>query len=542
MTSFRNRRISTRLYSILGVLLAMLVMLGTFGLQQGGVINQRLVEMYERDLVPMERVRMIRATLHELEELLLLYAVESERRGELSEAIRGAMGKVEGGGGRYREEAEGAEETGLLDRFGDLWQRYGAFIEKRILAGEGGEQPSRHLLSLVQSDLKALFGEVLGAVDAIAQFQLERAERRYRAAQSSYASMRDLTVAIVIGAALLAAFLGRTLARGITRPLEEVRCVLYTMDQGDLTHQVEYRSEDEIGQMAIALNSSISTQRQMIAHVAETISQLAAAGEEMATITDQTTRIVHDQRGETEQVATAMDEMTATVREVAANIVQAADAAGEVHRQTQEGRRVVNDAVEEIDGLARQIEGSARTIGAVEQQSEAINTVLEVIRGVAEQTNLLALNAAIEAARAGEQGRGFAVVADEVRVLAGRTQQSTEEIDQMIEALQAESRRAVEAMAASQQRSESAVRRARLSGDALERIAGAVANIRDMNAQIASAAEEQGAVSEEINRNVVHINDLASQTATSAEETATASRDLARMAGELQALIQHFKV
>jgi len=202
-------------------------------------------------------------------------------------------------------------------------------------------------------------------------------------------------------------------------------------------------------------------------------------------------------------VATAMHEMTATVQEVAGNIGLTADSAREAREETEAGAGVVAQAKEQIRLLADQIEASSQTIAEVEQHSEAINAVLEVIRGVAEQTNLLALNAAIEAARAGEQGRGFAVVADEVRTLAGRTQESTEEINEMIEKLQACSRRAVAVMARSREQSGQAVAFADQSATALAGIADKVRHITDMSHQIASAAEEQRAVSEEINRNIV---------------------------------------
>jgi methyl-accepting chemotaxis protein len=237
-----------------------------------------------------------------------------------------------------------------------------------------------------------------------------------------------------------------------------------------------------------------------------------------------------------------MNEMTVTVQDVAVNINQTASAADDAYEQTQQGSQIVQQAIAQINKLAEQVESSSRTINDLENHSEAINTVLDVIKGIADQTNLLALNAAIEAARAGEQGRGFAVVADEVRTLAGRTRQSTDEINEMIEKLQAGSRQAVAVMGQSREEAKSAVDFATQTGTALATITQAVEKINEMSSQIASAAEEQGSVAEEINRNIVKINDMSNQTADGANETATASRNLAHMATELQGLVARFTV
>ncbi len=311
---------------------------------------------------------------------------------------------------------------------------------------------------------------------------------------------------------------------------------------GDLTQTIEVDSEDEIGELLTAMNGMRKKLLDMLSRISGTTSQLSAASEEMSAITAQSSDIIQKQRAETEQVATAMNEMTATVQEVAGNISHTATAANDASEHTENGSKVVGQAVGQINKLAEQIEEASQTIHELEKHSDSISSVMDVIRGIAEQTNLLALNAAIEAARAGEQGRGFAVVADEVRTLAGRTQESTEEINQMIENLQAGSRRAVQVMEESRAQAHSAVEYASQSGDALSTIAEAVTRINNMSIQIASAAEEQGAVSEEINKNIVHISDMAVQTASGAEETSVASKDLARMAAELQGIVSQFAV
>jgi methyl-accepting chemotaxis protein len=322
--------------------------------------------------------------------------------------------------------------------------------------------------------------------------------------------------------------------------IQGVRKAIVTAS-GDLTAEIEVDSSDEIGELLEAMNGMRGKLLDMVSSMSDITAQLSTASEEMSTVTRQTSEALRDQRSETEMVATAIHEMSATAKEVAANIAHTATASGEANEQTIGGSKIVGKSIEQINRLAKQIDSSSAAIAAVEDHSKAISGVLDVIKGVAEQTNLLALNAAIEAARAGEQGRGFAVVADEVRTLAGRTQASTEEINETIEKLQGGSHQAVSAMEQSRQEMQSAVELATKTGEALEAIADAVHKIDEMATQIAGASEEQGAVSEEINQNITRINDMSSQTAAGAEDTATASEDLSRMAAELQVLVGQFK-
>ncbi len=361
--------------------------------------------------------------------------------------------------------------------------------------------------------------------------------------KSEITSMKTIMIIGTLIALGMGVFIAIFISRMISVPLRAVVDRAKTIASGDLTGTaLQSKGNDELAELSSAINGMNSSLQNVVRGISGTTSQLSAASEEMSVITTQSSEIIQQQRVETEQVATAMNEMTATVQEVAANISITADAASEANNHSENGSQVVGQAVEQINKLAEQIEHASQTIHELEQYSEEISAVMDVIRGIAEQTNLLALNAAIEAARAGEQGRGFAVVADEVRTLAGRTQESTEEISQMIEKLQAGSRQAVRVMTESQEQAQSAVGYASDSGNAFSTIADAVERINTMSAQIASASEEQSAVSEEINKNIIQINDMSNQTAAGAEETSVASKDLARMANELQGSVSLFRI
>lgn len=326
------------------------------------------------------------------------------------------------------------------------------------------------------------------------------------------------------------------------KPLDDVQNILSSVAEGDLTVDVEVKTDDEVGQMLSSVQSMLKKLRSMISEISSSTITMSNSSGNMLNITEMTQQGVNQQQSQIDQVATAMNEMTATVQEVARHAQEAASTATEADDVASEGSKVVEQTISSINVLASEIENSAAIIKKVEEDGIQIGTVLNVIKSIAEQTNLLALNAAIEAARAGEQGRGFAVVADEVRTLASRTQESTQEIQDMIEQLQSGSQQAVQAMANSQEKAQATVNQAGSAGSSLRAITSNVASISDMNLQIATAAEEQSAVSEEINRNVVEISQIAEQSAEGAQQTAIASEELSELAGQLQSLIQQFKV
>ncbi len=379
-------------------------------------------------------------------------------------------------------------------------------------------------------------------LDKLLTLHEEEAEAAYLASGEEYRQ----TITFMIGAfaigALLTALLAYLIISGIGRGVAAVERAAHALAEGDLGAKVDYQYRDELGHIATAFNRMAEKFGGVVKELQGSATQLASAAEETSVVTTQTRESILQQKAETEQVATAINQMSATVQDVAHNAVHAAEATRDADQSSADGKTVVDATVGAINEIASEVEQAARVIHELERESENIGSVLDVIKSIAEQTNLLALNAAIEAARAGEQGRGFAVVADEVRTLAGRTQSSTAEIEEMIIRLQSGANNAVSVMESSKTKTNIGVEKAAAAGTALETITSAVDRITEMNTQIAGAAEEQSAVTEEINRNVANISLIAEQTSNGADQTAQASEDLARLASQLNDLVAQFRV
>ncbi|HWV09007.1 MAG TPA: methyl-accepting chemotaxis protein [Pseudomonas sp.] len=413
-----------------------------------------------------------------------------------------------------------AEVIGNVNSFNDRLTEYTGLLQQQKTEYQNLVQQAERILTLVNQAYDRQKASLQGQLQA-----------------STWLIVLATGLALLIG---LLATLAITLL--IVRPLKQVIEQARRIAEGDLSARIEVQRSDEVGQLLTAMQGMSNNLRDMVGRLQGGVMQISASAQSLSTVTEQTRLGVNGQKVETDQVATAMNQMTATVHEVARNAEAAASSTEHADRRVNSGVEVVQQTLGRINLLAAAMDTTTQSIERLSQDTQRIDSVLDVIKSVAEQTNLLALNAAIEAARAGEQGRGFAVVADEVRALARRTQQSTAEIEGLIATLRDGARRSVEDIRQSGALVDQAVQDANQTEGALAEIAAAVTVIFEMNQQIAAAAEQQSAVAEEISRSVTSIRDIADQSALAMDESASSSIQLASLGRELQGLAGHFRL
>ncbi|WP_431700286.1 methyl-accepting chemotaxis protein [Pseudomonas sp. BR20] len=399
-----------------------------------------------------------------------------------------------------------------------------------------------HDLSTPDIDQAALFKRMGQLGDLLLDTTQTLIQSQNTKRDADAASAKTLLGLVAALALLLGTLAAWVITRQIVNPLQHTLQAVNRIAQGDLTEPVKVDRRDELGQLQSGLAQMMHNLHELIDGIRSGVIQVASAAEQLSAVTEHTNSGISNQKAETDHVATAMNEMTTTVHNVARNAEEASAAASSADQQACEGEQIVGEAIAQIQRLAAELNQSAEAVRHLQEQSDKIGGVLDVIKAVAQQTNLLALNAAIEAARAGEAGRGFAVVADEVRSLALRTQRSTEEIESLVAGVQSGTHAVASAMESSRVLSESSVECTHRAVSALENITGKVSIIQSMNQQIATAAEQQSAVTEEINRSVINVRNISDQTANTCEETAASSNELARLGHELERLVERFKV
>jgi methyl-accepting chemotaxis protein len=417
-----------------------------------------------------------------------------------------------------------------LQGYLDIYERdFHALVDGYSEKGLSSKEGLRGKMRDTVHQTETLLAEMVESVNAVAKAKVGEL----------HATVTVLSVAIIILSLLVIA----TLAKSIIKPIHHMMGIMERIrDDNDLSLRVDATGKDEVAAMGEDLNKLLNDFQAIILEVISSTEQVSASAEELSLITDETNRRMHQQTNDTEMVAAAIEEMSASVQEVANSTAETAQTTEMAEGAVRRGSQVVNDTVASINALAHEVSLASDVIGRLEQESGNIGSVLDVIRGIAEQTNLLALNAAIEAARAGEQGRGFAVVADEVRTLASRTQQSTQVINDMIDKLQEGTKEAVRAMEKGMRSAESGVAQASEANEALGEITSAIGTIHEMTTHIAEASQQQGHVAAEVAKSIGAIKHSVDEAGNSVSQITTASGELAQLSTYLHGLVSRYKV
>jgi len=423
---------------------------------------------------------------------------------------------------------------------------YGGVVKELI--GLHGEQFEKSMAMFVQlKGSKQEYSKVADSLIEYGQGLLADINKSVGDERTALSNVLETGTQTIIAVLVLGIVLGIAIffitVRAITGPITQVRSQMEDIAQGegDLTIRLKVKGQDEVADLANAFNAFTDKLRSIIQTLQGNIAELVDATSKISVVAEQTQSQTLAQQNELNGVAVAINDLSSGSTQVVTNTSEAANGTQMANQEAQAGLQIMESTIKTIESVASEVEDTSTAVDELGAKSDQIGVVLEVIRTISEQTNLLALNAAIEAARAGEQGRGFAVVADEVRTLASRTQESTTEIQEMIDSLQAQARAAVQAINQGQDKTRTSVDNASNAGEALNAIADSVTTITDMNIQIASASEEQSTVAEEINMNVVNISEVADKNASASEQLAASSSDLARLTEDLRGLVSQFK-
>ena len=540
--SIRNLNIAPRASLGFAFIAVLVVVLGVFAVNRMTLIRQASVDMSTNQLPSVTSLSVITENVLRMRILSFRVLVNREPAGLQEAEVRiGVLAdKVKTAQASYAALPAGPEEAALYKVFTTTLENYlKAQAEMLALSRENKVDEMRTLINTRIKDGTDQMGEQLNKLIAINAADAKQANEE---AGQNYSSAITGAIVVSVAAALLTVLLAWLLTRSIVAPLRKAVEVAETIAGGNLTKTIEDDGKDEPARLLNALSTMQGNLRQTIQHIAGSATQLASAAEELSAVTEEASKGLQQQNNEIDQAATAVNEMTAAVEEVARNAVSTSEASTQSNQAAREGRDRVVETVGAIQTMTQDVQNTAAMIEGLATQGRDIGKVLDVIRAIAEQTNLLALNAAIEAARAGEAGRGFAVVADEVRALAHRTAQSTQEIEKMVAGIQNGTGEAVQSMQQSNQRTQDTLEMARAAGVALEQITQSISLINERNLVIASASEEQAQVSREVDRNLVNIRDLATQSAAGANQTSAASHELSRLAVDLNGMVARFVI
>ncbi|WP_338801846.1 methyl-accepting chemotaxis protein [Pseudomonas sp. RSB 5.4] len=540
--SLRNLNIAPRAFLGFAFIALLVIVLGVFAVNRMSTIRQASIDMETNQLPSVAYLGKVTENVLRLRILSFRVLINREpaalqdAQGRINELVD----KVRSAQASYAALPAGGEELAQYKAFAVTLDNYlQAQNQMMELSRQDKIEEMRTLINTRIKDGTDQMGEQLNKLIAINSADAKTASGQ---AGEHYDSAITGIVIVAVVAALATVMLALLLTRSIVTPLNRAVAAAQTIASGNLSKTIEVDGKDEPARLLEALALMQTNLRKTIEQIAGSATQLGAAAEELSAVTEEASRGLQQQNNEIEQAATAVNEMTAAVEEVARNAVSTSEASNQSTQAAREGRDQVVKTVDAIQTMTHDVQSTAQMIEGLAAQGRDIGKVLDVIRAIAEQTNLLALNAAIEAARAGEAGRGFAVVADEVRALAHRTAQSTQEIEKMVAGIQNGTGEAVSSMQQSNQRTQTTLEMARAAGVALEQITQSIHQINERNLVIASASEEQAQVSREVDRNLVNIRDLATQSAAGANQTSAATHELSRLAVDLNAMVARFVI
>jgi len=540
--SLRNMNIAPRAFLGFALIGALMLFLGVFALNQMSKIRGATED------ITLSSVPSIRA-LDEFTQLTLRLRVLSYRlltnrepdvQQKTLENFELRNQQIRTAQAVYEKLIDSREERATYDEYVRLLGQYHQ-IEERMKSLSQANQVD-DLRKLLNTELLSNSEQVNAVLARLLDINNKMALDTNQQAEDQYNLAFNMVVGLLVIATALTLLFAWLLTRSITAPISQALDAAEEIAEGNLTRPIKVEGHDEAGRLLAAMAKMQDKLRDTLQRISGSATQLASAAEELNAVTDESARGLTQQNNEIEQAATAVNEMTSAVEEVARNAVSTSEASRNATTSAGDGRDLVQETVSAIERMSGDVQATATLIGDLANESRDIGKVLDVIRGLADQTNLLALNAAIEAARAGEAGRGFAVVADEVRALAHRTQQSTSEIERMIGSIQAGTEHAVDSMRNSTERAESTLNIAKGAGMSLDTINTAIVEINERNLVIASAAEEQAQVAREVDRNLVNIRDLSVQSATGASQTSAASSELSRLAVDLNGMVGRFRL
>lgn len=537
----KNLSIGTRLNGLIGFMSLLLVVIGFLGLHSAKMSDEGLDTVYNDRVVPLKDLKVI-ADMYAVN---IVDTSHKVRNGNLSwgdgrKNVEQAARTIKEKWKAYLATKLVADEQKLVDEITPVMKAADAGVVK--LGGILQREDREALTTFTVSELYSVIDPVSDKFSSLVDVQLKVAKEEYDRSSRTYSMSRNVSIAAIIIGFILAGVFGTLIARSVTEPLKDGVRAANDLAGGNLTVSLDASGKNEISQLMAAMQHMADSLREMMSETISISHGIAAASNQLHSTSEQIATGSEEVACQAGTVATASEEMSATSSDIAHNCNLAAEQSKKTTATATSGSAVVNETIEGMGKIARQVKQSAATVTALGERSEQIGQIIGTIEDIADQTNLLALNAAIEAARAGEQGRGFAVVADEVRALAERTTKATKEIGDMIKSIQSETKAAVQAMEEGVFQVERGAESSRKSGVALEEILAQISDVTQQINQIATAAEEQTATTAEISNNIMQISGVVQETSRGAMETSSAAAQLAAQAQKLQSLVGKFRI